>query len=136
MNVIWLSVRKRVDTAFVDSIYFDLRPPTSDLRPPTSDLRSLQRPHIGLQRAQCFLSPFSGGDPLGSGQRGGGGGDFRDMVSDGGLADMGIVLLTLSAAGGVDHQCHITGFNGVHQVGPTKAELFHQFGLDAVFLQE
>ena len=49
--------KKRVDTAFVDGIYFDLRPPTSDLRPPTSDLRPPFTSAPAHRTAACTVLP-------------------------------------------------------------------------------
>ena len=94
------------------------------------------RPGIGLKRNQGVLSLLARSDALGSRQRTGRCGDIGYIIPNGGLADMGGVLLALPTAGSIDQQGHIPTFNTIHQIGASESEFFHQFCVDSIFLQE
>ena len=58
------------------------------------------------------------GDAVRGGQGGGDRGDVRDLVLDGGLADVGIVVLAELSDGGVDDQVDLAVLDAVGDVRP------------------
>ena len=59
-----------------------------------------------------------------------------NLVLDGRLADVRVILLAFFAAGGIDHQFDFTVFNGIGNVRPAIPQLEDQFGLNTVFIHK
>lgn len=83
---------------------------------------------ITLQRPYGAVAPSEGADPPGGRGGRGQGGDVGHLVLDGGLADVGIIVVAELAAGGVDDQLDLAVFDGVDDIRPALVKLEKDLG--------
>ena len=77
---------------------------------------------IALQGADLAMSATEGGDPSDCGYGRGNGGNVRDFILDGRLADIGVVMLAQFSTGGVDNQMNLPILDPIHDM---RAPLVH-----------
>ena len=82
-----------------------------------------------------MFAPDNGGDAFGSCLGGVHGGQIRNLLVNGGLAQVGVVVLALLARRGVDDQVDFPVDNGVVDIGAAFLQLFQDASGNAVFLQ-